>query len=68
MNYPSKCWKIKIVDIFNILKEKYPNIEFIVKSSEENKFDKQEEEINEFTKIEELDKEFLNKIISSIFY
>ena len=67
VNYPSKCWKIKIVDIFNILKDQYPDIEFIVKSSEENNFDKTEEEINEFTKVEELNNEKLKELLIYIF-
>lgn len=50
--YPSKCMKIKIVDVFNYLKDTFTDLSFIIKKSEENNFDKIEEDINETTKIE----------------
>ena len=67
INYPTKCWKIKIIDVFNGFKEKFTNCEFVVKPAEENKFDKIEEEINESTKIVELNKNEISNLIDDIF-
>ena len=63
--YPKKCWKIKIYDIFNILKDKYKTNEFIVENSFENSFDKIEEEINNSTKIEPAN---INDLVNHIFH
>lgn len=66
VNYPQKCFKIKIVDVFNILKNKYNEVNFKIMASKENEFDKVEEQINQETQVEipSLDKleELLNKI------
>lgn len=67
INYPSRCFKVKILDVFNILKEKYKDHNFICKKSEENEFDKIEEEINELTKVEEISFEKLKILIDLIF-
>ena len=66
-NFPKNCWKIKILDVFNILKEEYKSIDFTVKSSEENKFDKVEEEIHESTHVDVLKNEELKSLILKIF-
>jgi FlaA1/EpsC-like NDP-sugar epimerase len=67
VNYPEECWKIKIFDVFNILKNKYKNCNFIIESSEENSFDKIEEEINEVTKVKDINKEKLIELLNYIF-
>ena len=67
INYPKNCWKIRIVDVFNFLKEKYKNVNFIIQESFENSFDKIEEEINEVTKVEDINKETLQKLLNNIF-
>ena len=67
INYPKKCWKIKILDVFNILKNKYPNNSFQIKSSKENDFDKVEEEINSSTKVIILEEKELKNLIFNIF-
>jgi len=67
INYPKKCWKIKIVDVFNILKNKYPNNSFQIKSSKENDFDKVEEEINSSTEVTILEEKELKNLIFNIF-
>lgn len=67
INYPEECWKIKIVDVFNILKNKYPNNSFQIKSSKENDFDKVEEEINSSTKVIILEEKELKNLIFNIF-
>ncbi len=67
INYPKECCKIKIVDVFNILKNKYPNNSFQIKSSKENDFDKVEEEINSSTKVIILEEKELKNLIFNIF-
>lgn len=67
INYPKECWKIKIVDVFNILKEKYSNSLFEIRSSKENDFDKVEEEIHESTNVTILQDEQLKKLVFQVF-
>jgi len=67
VNYPKKCFKIKIIDVFNILKEKYQNINFKIMSSKENEFDKMEEEINVETNVEILNSDKLKELLNKIF-
>ena len=67
INYPKKCWKIKILDVFNILKEKYININFRIEESDENKFDKIEEEITDETCIEVISISKLKELLELIF-
>lgn len=67
INYPTSCFKVKIVDVFNILKEKFQNNKFIVKSSFEGNFDKLEEEININTKVDEIDKKSLSELLQLVF-
>ena len=67
VNYPRNCFKVKIVDVFDILKNKYKNVNFKIKSSQENKFDKIEEEINQETRIEILSLDKLKNLLNKIF-
>ena len=68
INYPNFCWKIKIIDVFNILKNKYNNVSnFIIKKSEENNFDKIIEEISDEIEIIELNHDKLLDLIDEIF-
>lgn len=64
--YPTKCMKIKIIDVFNYLKNLYSDVSFVIKKSEENEFDKIEEEINNFTEVENLEYDQINRMIDKI--
>ena len=67
INYPLKCWKIKIVDVFYILKNKYSDkSKFIIKNSYENNFDKLIEEINDEIKIIELNHDELLQLVNEV--
>lgn len=63
INYPNKCWKIKIIDVFNYLKELFPDKNYLIKKAEENNFDKCIEEINGETKIIDINKKELIKLL-----
>jgi len=67
VNYPEKCFKVKIVDVFNILKDKYKNVNFKIMSSKENEFDKIEEEINQETQVEIPNSDKLKELLNKIF-
>ena len=67
VNYPKKCFKIKIVDVFNILKNKFQKVNFKIMSSKENEFDKVEEEINEETQVEIPTLVKLEELLNKIF-
>jgi FlaA1/EpsC-like NDP-sugar epimerase len=68
INYPKKCFKIKIFDVYNLLKELFTKHEFKIQSSKENEFDKIQEEINEKTQVEILNIEEVKKIVYPCFY
>lgn len=64
INYPKFCYKVKIKDVFDILKNKFTDSTFIIKSSEENNFDKNIEEIDNSIEIQELSSlELKNKVL-----
>jgi len=67
INFPKFCWKIKILDIFNILKKKYKNNTFIIQESFENSFNKLEEEISNIIIVNEIDKNKLEELLNQIF-
>jgi len=66
INYPEKCYEIKLIDVFDILKELYPNENFIIKGNK-NSFEKFIEDINENISILYLNKKEL-KILVEIIY
>jgi FlaA1/EpsC-like NDP-sugar epimerase len=67
VNYPSFCYKIKILDVFNILKENFKDSKFVIEPSEENNFDKLIEEIDNSIEIRELSKLELENKVMQIF-
>jgi UDP-N-acetylglucosamine 4,6-dehydratase/5-epimerase len=64
INYPKFCYKIKIKDVFDILKNEFSDSTYIIKTSEENNFDKEIEEIDNSIEIKELSSlELKNKVL-----
>lgn len=64
--YPKKCYKIKIVEVFNLLKNNYKTSQFIIRNSYENSFDKIEEELHQSTEIIELDEKKLKELVNNV--
>jgi UDP-N-acetylglucosamine 4,6-dehydratase/5-epimerase len=63
--YPEKCYEIKLVDIFNIFKELFPDRKFIIRYNK-NKFEKYIEDINEKIKVLYLSEDELKNKVKSI--
>lgn len=66
INYPKFCYKIKLLDIFNILKEIRPNGKFIIKEEKKNDFEKYIEEINNNINILKLEKNIIKNNLLDI--
>ena len=67
INYPKKCYEIKVLDVFNIFKELFPNEKFVIKGNK-NKFEKYIEDINEQIKILYLSHDELKEKIKNILF
>ena len=67
VNYPKKCFKLKIIDVYNILKDKFKDINFKIEYSKENNFDKIEEEINKDIIVENISLNKLKELLNNIF-
>ena len=65
VNYPKTAMQIKILDVFNILKEKYLSNEFTIQSSFENAFDKDVEEIDDSIILTDVSKDKLSIMIDN---
>ena len=65
INYPEYCYKIKLVDIFNILKEIRPDGNFVIRNNDNN-FEKYIEEINSNIKILNLTKKEIKEKLECI--
>lgn len=66
INYPEKCYEIKMLDVFNIFKELFPNGKFIIKN-DKNEFEKYIEDINENINVLYLSKDELTNKIKNVF-
>ncbi len=67
INYPEYCYEIKLLDIFEILKEMSPTSKFIIQSGT-NSFEKYIEDINEDITILKLTKIELKRKLQNIIY
>jgi UDP-N-acetylglucosamine 4,6-dehydratase/5-epimerase len=65
INYPTHCYKIKLVDIFNILKEIKPDGKFVIQENS-NSFEKYIEEINQSIPVLKLEKKIIKKFLEDI--
>ena len=62
INYPKHCYQIKLLDVFNILKEMYPSCNFILQS-QKNSFEKYVEDIHKEISIIKLSQTELKELI-----
>ena len=67
INYPKKCYRIKLIDIFNLLKEMFPQNQFIIQNTH-HLFEKMVEEINPITTILYFEKKELKSKLEKIIY
>jgi len=67
INYPKKCYEIKLINVFNILKEMFPQNQFTIQNTH-NIFEKMVEEINPNTAILCLEKKELKSKLEKIIY
>ena len=65
INYPNHCYKIKLLDIFNILKEIKPGGNFIIQDKN-NSFEKFIEEINGSIPVLKLEKKIIKEELEAI--